>query len=153
MNENILDLDWLTPDVNVRVQLFGKDGELKEEQLLHNIVTNAGKDAIAQRIKGTTPAIPSHMAVGTGAGGTAASTTLTTEIAASRTAFTGGITGAAAVLTMETTFAAGVGTGAITEAGVFNNTSGGTMYMYATFSVINKGAADTLKITWTLSVV
>jgi hypothetical protein len=38
---------------------------------------------------------------------------------------------------------------AITEAGVFNAASAGTMYSRATFTAINKGAADTLQITWT----
>ena len=47
-------------------------------------------------------------------------------------------------------WAAGDGTNAaITEAGVFNAASTGTMYSRATFTAINKGASDTLQITWT----
>ena len=51
------------------------------------------------------------------------------------------------------TFAAGVGTGAITEAGTFDVVTQNTvnMWMYSTFSVINKGANDSLQITWTLT--
>ena len=50
------------------------------------------------------------------------------------------------------TWAAGDGTGALTEAGVFNSsiTDAGTMLCATTFSVINKGAADTLTIVWTV---
>ena len=50
-------------------------------------------------------------------------------------------------------WAAGDGTGAITEAGIFNSASPGTgqMLCYADFSVINKGAGDTLQITWTFT--
>jgi len=50
------------------------------------------------------------------------------------------------------TFGAGVGTGAVTEAGIFNASSAGTMLCRTTFSVINKAAADTLGITWTVTV-
>jgi hypothetical protein len=35
---------------------------------------------------------------------------------------------------------------------VFNASSSGTLLCRTTFSVVNKGAADTLKITWTLTV-
>ena len=49
-------------------------------------------------------------------------------------------------------FAAGSGTGAITEAGVFNASSGGTMLCRTVFSVVNKGADDSMTITWTITV-
>jgi len=48
-------------------------------------------------------------------------------------------------------WAAADGTGAITEAGILNSSSGGSMLAGATFSTINKGAADTLTITWTVT--
>lgn len=150
MKEN--NLDWMTSDVNVRVQLFGKDGMLKEEQIFHNLVTTVGKEAIANRIRSTTPASPSHIAIGAGSGGTAASTTLAGS-QLERKVFDNPISQTGSTLTMETTFNAGEGTGAVTEAAVFNAASMGTMYMYADFSVINKGSSDTLKITWTLGVV
>jgi hypothetical protein len=50
------------------------------------------------------------------------------------------------------TFPAGTGTGAITEAGILNAASAGILLCRTTFSVINKGAADTLGITWTVTV-
>jgi hypothetical protein len=50
------------------------------------------------------------------------------------------------------TFGAGVATGAITEAGVFNALTAGTMLCRTVFSVINKGALDTLVITWKVTV-
>jgi hypothetical protein len=50
------------------------------------------------------------------------------------------------------TFPAGTGTGAVTEAGLFNASSAGTLLCRTVFSVINKGAADTLGITWTVTV-
>jgi hypothetical protein len=51
-----------------------------------------------------------------------------------------------------TTYAAGTGTGAITEAGIFNASSSGTLLSHVVFSAINKGAADSLTITWTITV-
>jgi hypothetical protein len=50
-------------------------------------------------------------------------------------------------------WAAADGTGAITEAGIFNShtADSGSMLCAQTFSVINKGASDTLQITWTVT--
>ena len=56
------------------------------------------------------------------------------------------------VLTMVGDYAAGVATAALTEAGAFNAATTGDMYSRATFAVINKGANDTLKITWTYTI-
>jgi hypothetical protein len=49
-------------------------------------------------------------------------------------------------------FPAGTGTGAVTEAGVFNAASAGTMLCRTVFSVVNKGAADAMSVTWTITV-
>jgi hypothetical protein len=40
----------------------------------------------------------------------------------------------------------------VTEAGLFSAVSAGTLLCRTVFSVINKGAADTLGITWTVTV-
>ena len=52
---------------------------------------------------------------------------------------------------MTTTFAAGAATAALTEAGVFNAASAGTMLDRVIFPVINKGAADTLQAVFTFT--
>ncbi len=128
------------------VKLFGPDGVLKDERVFHNTVTTAGKQGAADQILASpTLGKPTHMAIGTGTGGT---TTLTTEL--DRNALTSK-TRSGAVVTMVGDWAAGDGTGAITEAGTFDASSSGNMWMYASFSVINKGAADTLSISWTLT--
>ena len=109
----------------------------------------SGRDAIIERLDSTpATAQPSHMEVGTGATAVAAGqTALTTAL--DRNALTSSIA-AGGVLTMVGNWAAGDATSAtIQEAGVFNNAAGGTMYSRATFTVINKGASDTLQITWT----
>ena len=92
----------------------------------------------------------SHMAIGTGSTAAAAGdAALGNE--AGRVALTSTTVTSNAVAYVAT-FAAGTGTGAITEAGIFNASSSGTLLCRTVFSVINKGAADTLGITWTVTV-
>ena len=130
----------------MHIQLFGEDGMLKDERFIHNTVTTAGKNGAADQILAS-PSLnkPTHMAVGTG---TPSGTALGTEL--DRNALTSK-TRSGAVVTMVGDWAAGDGTGAITEAGIFDAGSAGNMWTSASFSVINKGAADTLSISWTLT--
>lgn len=117
-----------------------------------NLIMDVGFDLICDAIGKATgrPAVVSHIAVGTGSTAVASSqTALTTEL--SRVAATYAHTVATKVFTMTATFAAGVATGAITEAGVFNAASAGTMLDRVLFSVINKGADDTLTVTFTFT--
>jgi hypothetical protein len=134
---------------HVTVEVFGPDGRLKSLRQKKNLVVTTGRDAIIERLD-SSPATtqPTHMAIGTGnAAPAAGNTTLGTEI--DRNALTSN-TASGGVLTMVGNWAAGDGTNsAIAEAGVFNASSAGTMYSRATFTAINKGANDTLQITWT----
>ncbi len=133
---------------NMLIRLLGSDGEIKNETRIHNAVTTAGKNGIADQLLDS-PSLTKlgWMAIGTG---TPSGTALGTEI--SRVAFTSK-NRSGAVVTMVGNWAAGVGTGAITEAGTFDqNSIGGNMWMSASFLAINKLAGDTLQITWTLTV-
>ena len=124
-------------------------GELKGSRTVHNLVVTTGRDAWVERMDSSPSTTqPTHMAVGTGAAAPAAgNTALGAEI--DRNALTSS-TASGGVLTMVGNWAAGDATnGAITEAGVFNAASAGTMYSRATFTAIPKGANDTLQITWT----
>ena len=135
-------------------ELFDAQGFLKDRREVHNTVTTlAHKMAADQLLASPTLVTPGWMEVGTGSGGTSASSTLVTYIAGSRTALDSKTRGANAIITMVCTFAAGVGTGAITEAGTFNVVTQNTtdLITYADFSVINKAAADSLVVTWTLT--
>jgi|TARA_R110002051_G_scaffold258129_3_gene317463 hypothetical protein len=118
-----------------------------------NLVVTAGKGFVATRMIGTGAGVMSHMEVGTGTTDpVAGNTTLESAVSSSRTAFTSSAAVSGAVVTYITAFAAGTGTGALTEAGIFNASSGGTMLCRTEFSVVNKGAADTMTITWTVTV-
>ena len=134
----------------LRITVTNPKGNVKHEVVVPNLVVTAGKNLIASRLKDTTDAAMSHMAIGTGTTAAAAGdTTLGTE--AGRVALTSTTVTNNAVAYVAT-FGAGTGTGAITEAGLFNASSSGTMLCRTVFSVINKGAADTLGITWTVTV-
>lgn len=136
---------------NVLITVRGPDGEVKHEERCHNLITTVGKNGIAdQLIASPTISKPSHMAIGTGATAAAAGdTTLQTEL--DRNALTSK-TRSGNVVTMVGDWAAGDGTGAITEAGILDAGSGGNLYVRAVFSVVNKAAGDTLSISWTLTV-
>ena len=137
-------------EANLVATLIGPDGLIKDVRTVHNTVTNAGKYGAADQVLAS-PSLtkPGWMEVGTGTGGT---TTLNSYVADSRTAIDSK-TRNNAVVTMICTFGAGVGTGALTEAGIFDVVTQNTanMWCYAEFSVINKAAGDSLVITWTLT--
>lgn len=135
-------------------ELHDKNGKLKARREIHNTVTTlAHKMAADQLLASPSLVTPGWMEVGTGSGQGAADATLAVYIAGSRTALDSKTRGANAIITMVCTFAAGVGTGAITEAGTFNVVTQNTtdLLTYASFAAINKGADDSLVITWTLT--
>ena len=138
----------------MKAELFDEFGHLKGTRVVKNTVTTlAHKMAADQLLAAPSLATPGWMEVGTGSGQDAASTTLATYIAGSRTALDSKTRGANAIVTMVCTFGAGVGTGAITEAGIFNIVTENTtdLITYADFSVVNKAAGDSLVVTWTLT--
>jgi hypothetical protein len=134
---------------DVTVTLRDELGNIKEHRHIPNLVVTVGKNFIASRMVGTTPAVMSHMAIGTSSTApAAANTALGAE--AGRSTASASVSGA--VVSYSSTFAAGTGTGAIVEAGIFNASSAGTMLCRTTFSVINKAAADSLTINWNVTI-
>lgn len=140
--------DSATVKGKVRVELRDERGRLKALREVDNLIVTTGRDAIIERLDSApTTAVPSHMGLGTSATAPAAgNTTLTAE--PTRSALSSS-TSSGGVLTMVANWAAGAATGTWAEAGVFNALTTGTMYSRATFTAINKGANDTLQITWT----
>ena len=115
-----------------------------------NLVVTDGKEYVASRMKDTTADAMSHMAIGTGSTAAAASN-------AALGAEAGRVSLASTTVTANevayvATFAAGTGTGAITEAGILNAASAGDLLCRTVFSVVNKGASDSMTITWTVTV-
>lgn len=117
---------------------------------IDNLVVTAGKAYVASRMKNTADSAMSHMAIGSGTTAAAAGqTALVTELG--RVSLTSS-TVSSNVITYVASFAAGTGTGAVTEAGILNASSNGTMLCRTVFSVVNKGSADSMTITWTVTV-
>jgi hypothetical protein len=114
-----------------------------------NLVVTAGKNWVADRMNDAN-AVMSHMAVGTGTTAAAAGqTALVTET--DRNALTSTTVTNNAVAYVAT-WAAGDATAALTEAGIFDASSSGDMLARTVFSVVNKGASDSMTITWTVTV-
>ena len=132
------------------IEIKNDKGTVIETREVKNLVVDAGLDYIASRMKDTSATAMSHMAIGTGStAAAAANTTLGSE--ADRNALTSTTVTDNAVAYVAS-FAAGEGTGAITEAGIFNASSGGTLLCRTVFSVVNKGASDSMTITWTVTI-
>lgn len=145
-------LENLKATGQLRIVVTAADGSVKDDHTVPNLVVDTGLNFIVNRMKEATAAVMSHMSLGTGT--TAADhtdTTLQAEISGSRVALTS-TTVAANQITYVASFAAGVGTGAVTEAGIFNNSPGGTMLCRTVFPVVNKQAGDSMTVTWTVTV-
>ena len=120
-------------------------------QETNNLVVTAGKKWVARMMKDN-DGVMTHMAIGTGATAAAAGdTTLGTQLDINALTVSGG-TVTDNTIQYACTWLAGDGTGAITEAGIFDAASGGDMLARTVFSVVNKGAADSMTITWTITV-
>lgn len=119
-----------------------------------NLIVDVGFSFIAQSIGlgSGRPNVMSYIAVGTGTTAAATgNTALGTEVLRKPATFSH--TTGTKVFQFEATFNAGEATGAITEAGVLNAATAGTMLDRVVFAVINKGADDTLtqRFTFTMS--
>ena len=140
------------PIGRVDIVLTGPDGAVKDGRKKCNMVVATGLQYLASRLIGAAGSTAlSHIAVGTGTTPAATGqTALATELA--RTAI-----GASSIVTtavandsvmFTATFSPGVATGPITETGMLDAATGGTLFSRTVFDVINKGASDTLTITW-----
>jgi hypothetical protein len=157
----------------VEIELFDKYGNLKQHQIVDNLITTPGDQYYAQKgIVGISPASPSAptavngMKLGTGttaAAKSGAGGALVTYLTTSNVVFDATFPSAAAVAgtdtgwnaTYKTTWGAGVATNAaITEAVIVNDqatnatTTAANTIARVVFTAVNKGASDTLAITW-----
>jgi hypothetical protein len=142
--------DFLTAKGTLGIVLTDENGNLKQELNVTNLVVDTGLAYIASRMKDATATAMTHMAIGSGttdpaAGDTALQTQLGRVSLTSTTVTNNSVAYIAS-------FAAGTGTGAVTEAGIFNASSAGTMLCRTEFAVINKAAGDSMTITWTVTV-
>lgn len=145
MNQNEL----LKLKGELRVVLNKADGSAEQFDV-KNLVVDTGLHFIVSRMKDTTDGAMTHMAIGAGTTAAAAADTgLGSELG--RVSLTS-TTVSDNTITYVATFPAGTGTGAVTEAGNFNDASAGTMLCRTVFPVVNKQAGDSMTITWTVTV-
>ena len=138
----------LRGDLDVVVR--GADGQIKDQRQLKNLIVNTGLNFICSRMKDTTDGAMSHMALGSGTTAAAAGDTDLGSLLGSREALDS-TTVTDNTITYVASFEAGDATGAVTEAGLFNALTAGTMLCRTVFPVVNKGASDTMSVTWTIT--
>lgn len=147
-------LDSLTAKGQLTLTLMDPSGAIKDVRHVRNLVVGAGLDHISSRMIGTAQAVMSHMALGAGTTAAASGDTALGSQLGSRKVFDS-VTRTGAnnqSIVYVTTFGAGEATGAVTEAGVFNASSGGVMLCRTVFAVLNKAAGDTVQVTWTVTI-
>ena len=132
------------------IVLRDKDGNVKEERTEKNLVVTTGLNYIASRMKDATATAMTHMALGSGTTSAAAGQTDLVTLLGAREALDSTTVTANAVAYVSS-FEAGDATGAVTEAGIFNASTSGTMLCRVVFSVVNKAADDTMTVTWTIT--
>lgn len=127
-------------------------------QVIPNLVVTAGLGWLVSRANANTDAVMSHMAIGDSATAAAiGDTALGNEISRNALNVAGG-TVASNVITFECTWAAddpnvtAPATTTITEAGILNAASGGTLLAHTVFTAVNKGETDSMTISWSITV-
>lgn len=157
MDKNITERNglkgWFT------IKHFDSSGALIEQKEVKNTTTNAGFAEVAGLITSDVGGTAfDYIAIGTGTNAAAATdTALQTEISTNggeRAAGTGTrttTTVANDTMQLVVTFTF-TGSFAVTESGVFNDASAGTMLARQVFSAINVISGDSLQITWKVAV-
>lgn len=139
----------------VHIVLSDENGNIKKEQTTDNLIVTAGKAWVASALIAAPSAYFTRVAIGTSSTATGVGQTdlQGTELARV-VATTSNPTSTTTLLVA--TFGAGVGTGTVEEAGIFNATpagpASGDMFSRYLTSTFVKGAGDTLTINWTITV-
>jgi len=149
----------------VHIELFDKDGKLKAEETVHNLVTAVGDQMYAARGAGvgSAPAAPTGMRLGTGstaASKTGAGAALVTKLTGGNHALDSSYPQAAGgVVQYKCTYSPGEGTSAsaIQEVVLVNDTiatdtataAANTIARVVVTTIPQKLASDTLVATWT----
>jgi len=133
------------------ITLYDLNNNIKQQFTIPNLVVTAGKNVIASRLIGTTPSVMTHMAVGSNNTAPAANDTALAAQISNRVSLTSS-TVSGNVVSYSATFGAGVSTGTIVEAGIFNALTAGSMLCRTIFPAINKESTDSLTINWNVTI-
>lgn len=142
--------DSLKVKGRVGIVLKDKDGQIKETREVNNLVVTTGLAYIASRMADNGDGAMSHMALGAGtAAPVAGDTALGSQLEARKAV---SVSHSGGTVTYTATFGANESEGAVTEAGIFDAATGGTMLCRVKFDVVNKGQEDSMSISWSISV-
>lgn len=147
--------DSIHPKGWLEIILTDEFGNEKLRLPANNLVVETGKQLFARRMSGVTTgtsAAISHMTVGSSNTTVVAGDVALGAMIPSSTVALDTIAATTHVIAMTATFGPGVGTGQISEAGLFNAASSGVMVCRTVFTTFEKFAPDTLTINWNLSV-
>lgn len=135
---------------NLHGILRDEHGKIIDEQWSSNQVQTAMLARVMDGICDRGDSVPSDMGIGTGTGQGVGANTLAAEDDR-QNLDSGTPSHSANVATFHRLFGAGEGSGIITEAGIFDDPSAGTMLLYDDTINFTKGVLATLELTWTLT--
>lgn len=145
---------FLRHNLGISLPKFSLFGKFTDKMTIENLVVSAGKAGIASRINGSgAEAIANYLAIGIGilapaAGDVALGSEITTgggaRAAATVSRITTTVTNDTAQAQYTWTFSLSF---AITEVGLLNAASAGTLFTRDTFSAVNVVSGDTLQVT------
>lgn len=134
----------------VTIEHYDGDGN-KIDTKVNNMIVTAGKNFITSRMKDTTKAAMTHMALGSDAtAAVAGNTALGTQIGSRKVLDSTTVSNN--IITYVATFGPTVSTGSVYEAGLFNASTAGDMLARTTFGLTTKTDADTFIITWAITI-
>ena len=142
----------ITGDVFITV--YDENHNVKETRDITNLVVFTGKAHIASRVAGILTgegALISHVGVGTGITAPLSTDTTLGSQLGSRSSAT--LTHVNGTNTINVTSSISGVTGQITEIGMFNALTGGTMVCRTTFVAISMLSTDSLGISWTITII
>lgn len=126
--------------------------KIKHEEFKNNMVVTVGKQWFAKRLAEESANEMDHIAIGSGSTAASLSDTQLAGTELARVEVDSRVRSGAAV-TFIATFGAGVGTGTVQEAGIFDGAAGTAMLARYVFGgPSTKGASDEIEITWTITV-
>lgn len=142
----------INTDINVIVvgELFDSEGNLKCKFVKHNLITSAGYDFLADCMcNATRPAPLKYIAFGSGTTAPKISDTKLVSEKIRKQCDYNHLVGNT-YLALGVTLGAGEATGTLTEAGLFNASSGGVLFDRVVFPEMNKEELDSYRISFTI---
>jgi hypothetical protein len=133
------------------IKHIGASGKVIGEYNHTNLVVTSGKNYLVSRAVGVSKPVMSHIGIGAGTvAPLVGDIALGSQLGARVVLDSVGVAGS--TVSYIATFGPGVGTGTVTEAGIFNDITSGDMLARTVFAPVNKAAGDTIIISWHVTI-